>query len=177
MDLDSIITLLFLFFFFVLPGILKRFRKKQKPAAPVADKPKKRISAFGGLVQKLQQFIRQIEEQAQQQRQAQQTQETQDSHWDDFMEDETDSSEQDTWDTDDWDTGTDTAPSPEIEMPEPAFSSRDRSSLQPRVSPSTVTQYGYAIRPFRSSPLQNAVIWAEILGKPVGLKNFKKNMH
>lgn len=174
MDLDSIITLLFLFFFFVLPGLLKRLKPKKKAAAPVAAKPKKGILAFGGLAQKIQQFIQQIEEQAKQQQQAQKAEE---SSWEEFMVDETDSQEQDRWDGD-----FDPKPSPEIKLPDPDVLQEAPASvsLHPVTSqisgpytqgPAVQAGQSWTAGTFRSNPLQNAVIWSEILGKPVGLKN------
>lgn len=178
MDLDSIITLLFLFFFFVLPGLLKRFMPKKKAAAPATAKPKKKRLVFGGLAQKIQQFIRQIEEQAKQQRQAQKAEE---SSWEEFMVDETDSREQDRWDEDDWDRDSDPKPSPEIKLPDSDVLQEAPASIPPHPAASQISgpytqgpeiQAGKAwtAGSFRSSPLQNAVIWSEILGKPVGLR-------
>ncbi|RLC25893.1 MAG: hypothetical protein DRH93_00550 [Deltaproteobacteria bacterium] len=153
MDFDSIITFLFILAFFVLPSILKQIKARKKKA-PQPQKVKKKPSILGRLSEQIRQFIRELEQQAQKQRQAGKDQGT---VWETLSEDEdADFSE----------------PEPEVFEP-PVTSKRQRrkpvqeiSIAQPALQTSVSRTYG-----FKSNPLQNAIIWSEILSKPLALRD------
>ena len=174
MDFDSIIPFLFLMAFFILPGILKRFKAiKAKNATPgqVSKKP----SIFDKIGEKIQKFVRELEQQAKQQKQADNKQS---SAWDELAEDEDSSFEFETYDQED-----DSAGTPELKKSEPLIPAEDISISRAAIKKSekaikkSLIGKNLIIQPlvsskyvFKSNPLQNAVIWTEILGKPVALK-------
>ena len=179
MDFDSIITFLFIIGFFILPGILKQIKaKKKKSITP--KKTKKTPSIFDRISEKIQQFVRELEQQALKQKQADNKQ---DSEWDRCEEDEMLSQDFETIDQEE-DFG-----KPESEIPAAAIeeaqipsypatikkSEEDRTKQDIKKSlfgKGAVIQHPSTAKyVFKSNPLQNAVIWSEILGKPVGLKN------
>jgi len=174
MDFDSIISFLFLMAFFILPGLLKRFKEiKAKNAKPaqVSKKP----SIFDKIGEKIQKFVRELEQQAKQQKQAGSHQS---SAWDDLAEDEDSSFEFETYDQED-----DSAGTPELKNSEPLIPAEDisisraaikksqKAIKEPLIDQNLILQPSVSSKyVFKSNPLQNAVIWAEILGQPVGLK-------
>jgi len=179
MDFDSIITFLFIIVFFILPGILKQIKaKKKKSVTP--KKTKKKSSIFDRIGEKIQQFVRELEQQALKQKQADNKQ---DSDWDRFEEDEILSQDFETVDQEE------DFSEPEFEIPAAAIEKaqipsypatikkpeEDRTKQDIKESlfgeGSAIHHPGAAKYVFKSNPLQNAVIWSEILGKPVGLKN------
>ncbi len=172
MDFDSIISFLFLMAFFILPGLLKRFKaikaKNAKPAQ-VTKKP----SIFDKIGEKIQKFIRELEQQAKQQKQAGSHQT---SEWDALAEEEASSLEFETYDQED-----DIAGTHELKKPEPLIPAEDISYIAVKKPEKAIEQplidQNLLIKPsistkyvFKSNPLQNAVIWTEILGKPIALK-------
>ena len=179
MDFDSIITFLFIIVFFILPGILKQIKaKKKKSVTP--KKTKKKSSIFDRIGEKIQQFVRELEQQALKQKQADNKQ---DSDWDRFEEDEMLSQDFETIGQEE-DFGKPEPEMPTALIPEaqiPAYSATIKEAEEDRtkqeikeslfgkremIQPQVTAKYV-----FKSNPLQNAVIWSEILGKPVGLKN------
>jgi len=179
MDFDSIITFLFIFIFFILPGILKQIKaKKKKSVTP--RKTQKKPSIFDRIGEKIQQFVRELEQQALKQKQADNKQ---GSDWDRFEEDEISFQEFETVDQEE-DFG---RPGPETgaaafeEAQIPAYSAAvkepEEDMIKQEVKESLfgkgemIQHQVTAKYVFKSNPLQNAVIWSEILGKPVGLKN------
>lgn len=179
MDFDSIITFLFIIVFFILPGILKQIKaKKKKSVTP--KKTQKPPSIFDRIGEKIQQFVRELEQQALKQKQADNKQ---GSDWDRFEEDEIVSQDFETVDHEE-DFG-----KPEFEIPavaieeaqipaSPATVKKPEKDMEKKdikeslFGKGAVIQHpGTAQYVFKSNPLQNAVIWSEILGKPVGLKN------
>jgi len=168
MDFDSIIPLLFVIAFFVLPSLLKQIMaRKKKTGEPKAIQ--KNPSIFDRIGEKIQKFVKDLEEQARQQRQGT-TQ--QDTGWEAFAEDE--------------DTGSDfeiieedadfSAPSiivpPQKNIPEkkvlPAkrIPARQKENFvkERKRNLSGTCQY-------KSNPLQNAIVWSEILSKPIALRD------
>ena len=179
MDFDSIITFLFIIAFFILPGILKQIKaKKKKSITP--KKAKKKPSIFDRISEKIQQFVKELEQQALKQKQADNKQ---DSEWDRFEEDEMSSQDFETIDQE----ADFSKPEPEMPVtliPEaqiPAYSATIKEAEKDRTKQEikeSLSGKGEMIQPqvtakyvFKSNPLQNAVIWSEILGKPIGLKN------
>ena len=179
MDFDSIITFLFIIAFFILPGILKQIKaKKKKSITP--KKAKTPPSLFDRISEKIQQFVRELEQQALKQKQAENKQ---DSEWDRFEEDKISSQDFETiYQEEDFS-------EPESGIPEAAFEEaqipaysvavkkpeEDRTKQEIKESllgmGAMIQHPGTAKYVFKSNPLQNAVIWSEVLGKPVGLKN------
>jgi hypothetical protein len=179
MDFDSIITFLFIIGFFILPGILKQFKaKKKKSITP--EKAKKPPSIFDRIGEKIQQFVRELEQQALKQKQADNKQ---GSEWDRFEEDEILSQDFETVDQEEdfsepeFETGA--AEFEEAQVPAYSAAVKElekdmaKKDIKEALSGKGVEiQYpGTAKYVFKSNPLQNAIIWSEILGKPVGLKN------
>ncbi|MDA3918215.1 MAG: hypothetical protein PF690_14740 [Deltaproteobacteria bacterium] len=179
MDFDSIITFLFIIAFFILPGILKQLKaKKKKNIKP--KKTKKKPSIFDRIGEKIQKFVRELEQQALKQKQADNKQ---GSDWDRFEEDEISSQDFETFDQEE-DFGKPESGIPEAAIPEaqiPAYSAAVKEPEEGMVKQgikeslsgkgAAMQHPGAAKYVFKSNPLQNAVIWSEILGKPVGLKN------
>ena len=179
MDFDSIITFLFIIVFFILPGILKQIKaKKKKNITP--QKAKKNPSIFDRIGEKVQQFVRELEQQALQQKQAGNKQ---DSQWDRFEEGEISSQDFETVDQEE-DFGKFEPGVPVTEFEEaqiPAYSAAVKEPEEDMVKQdiketlpgkgAAILHPGTAKHVFKSNPLQNAVIWSEILGKPVGLKD------
>jgi hypothetical protein len=179
MDFDSIITFLFIIVFFLLPGILKQIKaKKKKSITP--KKVKKNPSIFDRISEKIQQFVRELEQQALQQKQADNQQ---DSQWDRFEEDEISSQDFETVDQEEdvsrpeFETGAAEFEEAQIPAYSAAVKKSEEDTVKQDIKESlsgkgVEIQYpGAAKYVFKSNPLQNAVIWSEILGKPVGLKN------
>ena len=171
MDFDSIISFLVIIAFFILPGLLKRFKAKNASPAQVS----KKLSIFDKIGAKIQKFVQELEQQAKQQKQASNHQS---SEWDALAEDATSSSEFETYDQDD-----DRASTPELKKPEPLIPAEDisishaarkkseKAIKKPMIDQNLILQPSVSTKYiFKSNPLQNAVIWTEILGKPVGLK-------
>jgi hypothetical protein len=179
MDFDSIITFLFIIGFFILPGILKQIKaKKKKSITP--EKTKKKPSIFDRIGEKIQQFVRELEQQALQQKQAGNKQ---DSQWDRFEEDEISSQDFETVDREEdfsepeFETGAAAIPEAQIPAYSAAIKEPEEDMTKQEIKESLsgkgemIQHPGAAKYVFKSNPLQNAVIWSEILGKPVGLKN------
>ena len=179
MDFDSIITFLFIIGFFILPGILKQIKaKKKKSVTP--EKTKNPPSIFDRIGEKIQQFVRELEQQALKKKQADNKQ---GSDWDRFEEDEISFQDFETVDQEE------DFSEPESGIPEaafeeaqiPAYSATIKEAEEDRTKQEikeSLSGKGEMIHPqvtakyvFKSNPLQNAVIWSEILGKPIGLKN------
>ncbi len=153
MDFDSIITFLFILAFFVLPLILKQVKARKKKA-PQPKKVKKKTSIFGKLGEQIRQFVRELEEQAQKQRQAGKDQHT---VWEELSEDEdADFSE----------------PEPEVfEPPVTKRSQRRKPVQEPSIAEPVLPTQGSGTYQLKSNPLQNAIIWSEILSKPLALRD------
>lgn len=155
MDFDSILPLLFFFFFFILPSLLKRKKKKKK------IKPDKKPSFFSRIGERIGQIIKEIEEQQRQQKKAA-------SDADDIWQALADEDYEEQVTGYEVETGYEPSiPDPEsIAVPEPEpFKAPEKPVGMPVAKPVYTP-----VRQFRENPLQNAVIWAEIIGKPVALK-------
>ena len=190
MDFDSIITFFFLLAFFILPGILKQI-KAAKAKTTTPKKAPKNPSLFDKIGEKIQQFVRELEQQAQQQRQAgndqslpSQNRPEQNEPWDAFKEDEASHFDFETLDQEDSSFADQEPGLFESKIPTPKSSVRkelidsSREDRKIKTIKKPITRKAPTIqRPiqakyiFKANPLQNAVIWSEILGKPVGLKN------
>jgi len=159
MDFDSIVTFLFIIAFFVLPSIFKQvMARKKKTATP--KKIKKKPSIFDRIGEKIRQFIRELEEQAKQQKKETTEQET---IWETLAEDEESPPvfESVSEDAD--------FSEPEPEKVEHLVKKRiqpRRYEPEPCIKEPVLLKYR-----FKANPLQNAIIWSEILSKPLALKD------
>ncbi|WP_300457929.1 hypothetical protein [Desulfobacula sp.] len=170
MDFDSIITILFIIGFFILPSILKQFQaRKKKTAAPKT--PKKNPSLLDRVGEQISQFIQGLEQQGQQ---SQPTEKTPDTLWDTLAEDNDGASDMDTTGEDADMDGTPPLVPPDKVAPEKGVLPEERPRYRSRResgSPGKPIRRLEGPYCFKSNPLQNAVIWLEILSKPVGLRD------
>ena len=187
MDFDSIISLLVLIAFFILPGILKQFKAaKNKGIAP--NQPQKKSSLFDQLGKKIQNFIQELEQQAKKQRESANGENlpSQKTPWDAFEEDDTSNINFETPYEEDIELkyqeheivkNTTSTPKSLFDQAETQSYKKDIKTVKiktpsPEATPTpSIQQQTKANYLFKPDPLQNAVIWSEILGKPVALKN------
>jgi hypothetical protein len=199
MDFDSIVTFLFIIAFFVLPSILKQVQARKKKAAP-KQKAGKKPSILGKLGDRIREFILEIERQAREQNQERkQARPAQPSLWETLREEDERVPLEREERSRDADFGelptvyqkkTDQAKiGPEFEEPfrsqkevqpagVPLRKAQPRQDQRRKVQPAgqgpfmrqTPGSPGQAWR-FRSRPLQNAVVWSEILSKPLALRD------
>ncbi len=176
MDFDSIITVIFLIIFFLLPSILKQVQaRKKKTVAPktTPKKKKTKLSVFGRIGDQIREFVQELERQAQQQEKAAKKPDT---LWDELEEDQElhPGLEMTGEDVDaDMDTGEFPSPASQKEVPPektacPAEKIRYRREEPCAEKPMRHLRNRYC---FKSDPLQNAVIWSEILSKPIALRD------
>ena len=177
MDFDTIVNLIILFLFLALPSLLKRIKtKKSRPGQPAqkgAGKKNKPVlfALFGKITSQIEQFRMELERQARLQQQSEKT------AWDDLAEplpedpgQEPDFPEQG-FRADPWDPGEKDADFLAAEAMEPEKPKMRREPEPVRKKgPSSET----CPRPLRRAApcrLRKAVIWSEILGKPVALRS------
>lgn len=178
MDFDTFINLIILFLFLALPSLLKRRKTKKAKQGQAAEKSREKkkrtglFSLFGKISARLQQFREELERQAQLQQQR-----SGKSVWDDLAEPLPEEPRQDQdlpepeFRAAPWDSGEDDADfsatkeiAPEKpEMPrEPRPVRKRRGSFsEPCMRPAR------RVTPCR---LRQALIWSEILGKPIALR-------
>jgi len=164
MDFDSIVTFLFIIAFFILPSIFKKvMARKKKPVTP--KKVKMKLSIFDRIREQIQQFVKELEEQAKQQKK-----ETRDNKtvWETLGEDEESppvvESVGDNADL--------TDPGPKVFPPRAKKRIQHRKRIQKPCTDEQVLQRSmYESCRFKSNPLQNAIIWSEILSKPLALRD------
>ncbi|SDU49496.1 hypothetical protein [Desulfobacula phenolica] len=190
MDFDSIITVIFLIIFFIMPSILKQLqaRKKKKLASKIITPKGKKTkpSIIGRIGDQIREFVEELEKQAQQQEKAA---EKPDTLWDVLEEEQTSHPglEVTGEDVDKYVTpGKTDYPGTRIRCqkdvpPEKTDRSAERIRYQREESCNGNRKEepcsGKPMRHFRnrycfkSDPLQNAVIWSEVLSKPIALKD------
>jgi len=166
MDFDSIISLFFIFIFFILPVVLKRFQDKKRPAAKTIPINRK-ASLFERMGEQIQDFVKNLEQQAKAEKEAAGNK---DDIWEKLAEDEK------------VDAG-----SLNIETPthEKRTMIRDQDSAPQKMGNRAQTDYkkkravsvekpgpycpeNYALNSRRK--LKQAVVWSEILAKPLALR-------
>ena len=172
MDLDSTILFLFFIVFFVLPSILKQVLARKKKASTMKTaKNKKKPSIFDKIGEQIRQFVQELENQAKLQKK--QTRE-QGTVWETLAEDEEsppvfESVEEDAdfSETEIFVSHEKVEPK-EVERPAKKRV-QDRRTIRETCikEPLGPLQGKYC---FKSNPLQNAVVWSEILSKPVALR-------
>jgi hypothetical protein len=174
---DSIIAFLFIFAFFILPSILKQVKaaKSTKAKAETVKQNRKKPSIFDKINEKIQIFVQELEQQAKQQKKAG---ENQPSLWEAVAEGKSSSQKFEIIDQgDDYFTKTGPLiPENEVTARPAAIKKYDRAVRKKAVKETSIENEPLMPSPgvenytFKSNPLQNAVIWSEILGKPVGLR-------
>ena len=168
MDFDSFITFLFILLFFILPSILKQIQARKKKKEVLKPK-KKKSSFFNRISDQIQQFVKDLEAQAQQQKKANKDQETM---WEALSEDEAFHSEIETLEKNtDEDGSTRDIPRKRVEQ-DVSFQKPKKQSLSIEDSTSGIEKPRPLSDPYqlKSHPLQNAVIWSEILSRPLALR-------
>ncbi len=164
MDFDSIIPFLFLLAFFILPNILKWVKTKNAKSV----KPNKKPSIFDRVSERIQQFVQELEQKA---RQPEQAGTNQESAWDRLADDQTSSQDFEISDQKDDYFRESEIPAYHDEMEEPEKKITKQNIKVPVIEKKHCIQSsGSTNLIFRSTPLQNAIIWSEVLGKPVGLR-------
>ncbi len=173
MDFDSIISILLILLFFIFPTLLKRLSQKKKTAGPVqAGKSKtgkaKKLSLFEKLGEQIREYAQTIEREAQKGKQPQET------YWDHLADDgEFQSSGEESFETKDY-----TEDYMEEPVGEPSVSAKELERSVPKPKKPVPAGDLSLPDPFRqpklsSSHLQQAIIWSEILSKPVALREDK----
>ncbi len=175
MDSDSVITFLLFFAFFILPSIFKQIKaRKKKGQKTVPVKPVNKSSVIGKIRHRIQLFVKELEEQAQKGRQQQQTADPGQDFWDSLGNEEPE--DQSAYSREpEAGPGTGFVEEPDLppavepfaQEPAPPVSQpgMDMSTLEPRKKKKAAS-FGQ----FRRHPLQNAIVWSEILSKPVALR-------
>jgi len=169
MDFDSIITIILILLFFTFPTILKQLnRKKKTGAAP--DKVKK-PSLFGKLGNKIREFAEEIEKQAQERKQGQGWEELEDDR--EMVKTYEDPFDPDAYEDDGYQNDEILEPMPEPSISMAVSDKPEKSGLKSE-KPSSGWEHcsgnSYGQTRLSSSRLQQAVIWSEILSKPVALR-------
>ena len=165
MNFDSIISIFLVFIFFVLPVVLKRIQAKKKSAAGAVT-VKKKASLFERMGEQVQQFVRDLEEQAKAEKGATKKQ---DGIWERLAEDgkrdrpetETPVNEKRSI-IEDWEPASEKL----IKPVQPGFNKKREGLAE---------KSGIYCRPGRYAlnsrqKLRQAMVWSEILSKPVALR-------
>ena len=166
MDFDSIIVFLLIIVFFVLPSLLKQIKaRKKKTAAPKTIK--KNPSIIDRIGERIQNFVKELEEQARQQRQGIREQ---DQGWAELAEEESYSDFETIGEDADFSVPS-TIVSPKKSVPEKAaWPAKRVPSRQKEICVKERKRDLSATCRYRSNPLQNAIVWSEILSKPIALR-------
>jgi hypothetical protein len=166
MDFDSIISFLLIILFFVLPTLLKRLKKKT-PASTPAGKPGK-LSLFEKLGEQIRQYAENLEQEAAKGKQSRKGQE---NIWDQLA------GEEDLQDL--YEASPEEAFVPAVEPP--ASTEEWLRPVKKKVRPAPTPEKQTFVQPpcstrvfgqpkFSSNHLEQAVIWSEILAKPIALR-------
>ena len=166
MDFDSIISFLLIILFFVMPTILKRLKKKTPASAP-GGKAKK-LSLFEKLGEQIRQYAENLEQEA---AKGKQPRETQENIWDQLAGEE---DLQDIYEDFHEEEFTPVAESP-VFTADRIMPVKEKEHPAPRLEkqvfarkPCSTAIFGQP--KFSSDQLQQAVIWSEILSKPIALR-------
>jgi len=163
MDFDSIISIILILLFFVAPSILKQLAQKKKKAGEKAPQRVTKSSLFERLGEQIREYAQTIERQGQRGEQGQ--------AWEELAEDrESQMQDADVFDPDLYPDERDFEPPdrPAVrEKPEkPAVKPKKPIPVQDPLS-------GFALMQGEPSSLQlrQAIIWSEILSKPIALRD------
>lgn len=173
MKFDSVITILFIIAFFILPSILKQVQARKKKT-PAAKPSRKKPGAFGKIGDQIRQFILELEAQARQQKEAGsgEKQERPGDIWETLAEGEpvlsggeTDGTALSTLNVPPRVMHKETVPE-KITLP-----GKRRAPLKKAGAPGTRFRRGRKACRLKTIPLQNAIVWSEILSKPLALRD------
>ena len=168
MDFDSIISFLLIILFFAFPTLLKRFNKKKNTAIPNPAEKARKLSLFEKLGDQIREYAENLEHEATKEKQPRETQE---NIWDqlageeDFQDIYEESPEEAFAPAAEPPVFTADQVMPVKEKPRPAPTPEKQVFVQ---SPSLTSVFGQA--KFSANQLQQAVIWSEILAKPIALR-------
>ncbi|MCF6249037.1 MAG: hypothetical protein L3J69_17015 [Desulfobacula sp.] len=165
MDFESAITVFLFLLFFILPSIIKQVRaRKQKTTQ---TQKVKKPSFFTKIGEQIQRFVQELEQQTQQQ---QQTAKAEENIGEALSEDAA------FYKTDEPDL--DSVPPPATELfsqparpPAPSDKEKRLEVFQEKNAFQSMDEPGGETVRFRKNTLQNAIVWAEILSKPVALRD------
>ncbi len=180
MDFDSIISILLILLFFIFPTLLKRLSQKKKTDGQVqagksnAGKAGK-LSLFEKLGVQIRKYAETIEQEAQKGKQ------TQETYWDHLTEDgEFQTTREDLFETEDYveDYVEEPVGEPSVFAAAPVMPEKELGRSVPNPKKPVAGGDLSLADPFRqprlpSSQLQQAIIWSEILSKPVALREDK----
>ena len=166
MDFDSIISLFFIFIFFILPVLLKRFQAKKRLASKTIP-VKKKASLFERMGEQIQEFVKDIEQQAKVEKE---TGGKKDGIWERLAEDEKSDAGRLKIETPVHEKRTtigDQDPAPQ-KMINPIQTGFKKKKKGPAGKPGPYCPETYALNSRRK--LRQAVVWSEILANPLALR-------
>jgi hypothetical protein len=166
MDFDSIISIFFIFIFFILPVLLKRFQAKKRPASKTIP-VKKKASFFERMGEQIQEFVKDLEQQAKAEKG---TEGKKDGIWERLAEDEKSDAGSLKIETPVYEKRTtigdqDSAPKKMISPVQTGFKKKKKG---PAGKPGPYCPETYSLNSRRK--LRQAVVWSEILAKPLALR-------
>ena len=167
MDFDSVISIFLVFIFFVLPVVLKKIQAKKKSAAGAVT-VKKKTSLFERMGEQVQQFVKDLEEQA---REGKKSEKNQSNIWETLTEGEKRDKDRPKTEApvngkrsiiEDWESASEKL----IKPVQPGFNKKREGLAE---------KSGIYCRPGRYAlnsrqKLRQAMVWSEILSKPVALR-------
>jgi len=169
MNFDSIISIFIIIVFFVLPVVLKRLQTKNKAAAKPGPVVRKKASLFERMGEQIQEFVKDLEQQARAEKEAPGKK---DGIWERLAEDEkagTDAGslkiETPVYGKRTMTGDQDSAPKKTINPVQTGFKKKKEG---PAGKPGPWCPESYALNSRRK--LRQAVVWSEILGKPIALR-------
>ena len=178
MDFDSIISFLLILLFFIFPTLLKRFNKKKKTAGTSPAGKARKLSLFEKLGEQIREYAQTLEQEAQKGKQPRE------NMWDRLAENEEEYEE--AFQANDKFQANGDPLEQEIDMAfEQIEPEADPSVLAAQVMPENIRKRatttcekqgqkqglpGTLLQPKLSCNLQQAIIWSEILSKPVALR-------
>lgn len=171
MDLESFFTFVLFLLFFVLPSVLKQIRaRKKKRQAAAPPKKKKKSSLFGKIGEQIQQFVQELEKQAQQarQKQRQEVADPGEEFWQTLAEEDPAETYEDAGADDTLEPASEPATEPFTVPPQ----AREQDKILAAEAEHLPAKRARKRRlHYRKDPLQNAIILSEILGKPKAFRN------
>ena len=173
MDFDSIISFLLILLFFIFPTLLKRFSQKKKTISPqgkIETERSKKRSVFERLGDQLREYAQTLEKEAQEAREGTQSPE---NIWEQAEEEPLPPHHKDFFEKDSEPPVYDSAPTavpsvtaapvmPGEKLKKPVPTKKKDASCSPRA--------GSFQSPRRACQLQQAIVWSEILSRPVALR-------
>jgi len=176
MDFDSIISFLLILLFFIAPTLLKRFNQKKKTdgspqAGEIATEKTKKLSLFDKLGDQLREYAQTLEQDAQKG--------TPDNIWEDLAEEpDLPTSHEDSFEGEFDTPGYGLAPMAEPPVLVTASVMPEKKESEPAPKPErkgsgcdSPGAGSFRSPKLSSCQLQQAIVWSEILSKPVALRH------